>query len=96
MREVYDIEVPEFPIKNEPLVCEEIDESTYVYINENDGATMTLNATASVVFDMCNGKNTDKQMADLIADTMGIEHNIILKDVQDILQELAGFGFIHD
>jgi len=95
MSEGYEIVVPELPIKMSALVCEEIDESTYVYINENDGATMTLNATASAVFDMCDGKTSDKDMAAMISETLDVGYDDALRDVRDVLKELSGFGFVH-
>ena len=95
MSEAYEIVVPEFPKAIEGLVCEEIEgEDTFFYIHEEKGTTITLNAVASAIFDMCDGKTSAEAMAKVIYETLDVDQVETLRDVKDILQELTGFGFI--
>ncbi len=95
MSEAYEIVVPMLPKKIEGLVCEEIEgENTFFYIHEDKGITITLNTVASAIFDMCDGKTTVKHMANIISDTLDVEQEEALRDTENILQELTGFGFI--
>ncbi len=95
MGETLEIEVPEYPKKIDGLVCEEIEgENTYFYIHEDKGTTVTLNITASAIFDMCDGTRTAADMAREISQTLDVGYEEALRDVQDILEELTGFGFI--
>ena len=94
MSDTFEIVVPEKPVKIDNLVCEEIEEmGSYVYINEQDGTTITLNPTASAVFDMCDGEHRAEDMAQTFVDTLEVDYDNVLRDVQDILEELSGFGF---
>jgi len=95
MGETFEIIVPEYPKKIGGLVCEEIEgENTYFYIHEENGTTITLNIIASAIFDMCDGTLTAKDMAKEISQTLDVSYEDALRDVNDILQELTGFGFI--
>jgi len=95
--ETYEIVVPNQPKRIDKLVCEELEEQNqYVYINEDDGTTMTLNATASAIFDMCDGTQTAEDMAAVISDTLAVAQADALRDVRDIFAELAGFGFFQN
>jgi len=97
MSEAFEIIVPEFPKRVDRLVCEELEEmGSYVYIHEDNGTTVTLNPTASAVFDMCDGEHRAEDMAALIAETLGVEHAVALRDVNDVLAELSGFGFFQN
>jgi len=94
MNEAFEITVPNMPKRVEKLICEELEEQgAYVYIHEDDGTTITLNPTASAVFDMCDGKTTAEDMAKLLSETLAVDYKNTLRDVQDILAELSGFGF---
>jgi len=94
MNEAFEIIVPKFPERIERLVCEELeDEGAYVYIHEDDGTTMTLNAVASAVFDMCDGATSVEDMAKMLSETLTVDYEIALRDVGNILEELSGFGF---
>jgi len=95
MSETYEIIVPEYPTKIDGLVCEEIvGENTYFYIHEDQGITITLNAIASAIFDMCDGDTTAEAMATVVTETLDVNYNDAFRDVRDILQELTGYGFI--
>ncbi len=94
MSETFEIIVPEKPKRIDHLVCEELeDQGAYVYIHEEDGTTLTLNPTASAVFDMCDGETTADAMAAMISDTLDVPCENALRDVKEILAELSGFGF---
>ena len=95
MSEPYEIIVPVLPQKIDGLVCEEIEgENTFFYIHEEKGITITLNAVASAIFDMCDGQTSAEDMAHVISETLDVSQDEVLRDVKDILQELTGFGFI--
>jgi len=95
MSETFEIIVPECPMQINGLVCEEIEgENTYFYIHEEQGITITLNAIASAIFDMCDGETTAEQMTEVVTDALDVKYNDALRDVRDILQELTGYGFI--
>ncbi|WP_038248984.1 PqqD family protein [Ghiorsea bivora] len=94
MNEAFEITVPNMPKRIDKLICEELEEQgAYVYIHEDDGTTITLNPTASAVFDMCDGQTTAEDMAKLLSETLGVDYTNTLRDVHDILTELSGFGF---
>lgn len=94
MTEAFEIIVPKFPERIEKLVCEELEnEGAYVYIHEDDGTTMTLNAVASAVFDMCDGATSAEDMAKVLSETLTVDYDVALRDVANILEELSGFGF---
>ena len=94
MNDTFEIVVPNQPKRVDKLICEELEEQgAYVYIHEDDGTTITLNPTASAVFDMCDGQTTAEDMAKLLSETLGVDYNDALRDVRDILAELSGFGF---
>jgi len=94
MSETFEIIVPEKPKRIDKLICEELeDQGAYVYIHEEDGTTLTLNPTASAVFDMCDGETTAKMMATMISDTLDVPYEHAMRDVKAILEELSGFGF---
>jgi len=95
MSESYEIVVPSMPKKIDGLVCEEIvGENTYFYIHEEKGTTVTLNATASAIFDMCDGQTTVETMAKVISDTLDVNVDEACRDTRMVLEELTGFGFI--
>jgi len=90
----FEIMVPDMPRRIDKLVCEELEEQgAYVYIHEDSGATVTLNPTASAVFDMCDGHTTAEDMAKMISETLDVAYDDTLRDVKEILAELSGFGF---
>ena len=94
MNEAFEIVVPNMPKRVEKLICEELEEQgAYVYIHEDDGTTITLNPTASAVFDMCDGQTTAEDMAKILSETLGVDYTNTLRDVREILTELSGFGF---
>lgn len=95
MSEPYEIVVPSMPKKIDGLVCEEIEgENTYFYIHEKKGTTVTLNATASAIFDMCDGQTTVESMAKVISETLDVSFDEACRDTRMVLEELTGFGFI--
>ncbi|MDQ6980590.1 MAG: PqqD family protein [Ghiorsea sp.] len=94
MNEAFEIIVPHMPKRVEKLICEELEEQgAYVYIHEDDGTTITLNPTASAVFDMCDGQTTAEDMAKILSETLDVDYTNTLRDVREILTELSGFGF---
>ncbi len=95
--DAFEISVPSMPKRIDKLVCEELEEQgAYVYIHEDDGTTITLNPTASAVFDMCDGKTTAEDMARILSDTLAVDFDTALRDVRAILEELSGFGFFEN
>ncbi len=97
MRETFGMSVPLCPKKIESLVCEELEEQgAYIYINKSDETTVTLNPTASAVYDMCDGQTTAGEMAQVLSDTLGAPYDTVLRDIEDVLLELYGFGFFEE
>ncbi|MDQ7003459.1 MAG: PqqD family protein [Ghiorsea sp.] len=95
MSDLYEIIVPDLPQQIQGLVCEEIEgENTYFYIHQEQGTTITLNATASAIFDMCDGQTTIEAIAQVIADTLDVNFDEASRDTHMVLEELTGFGFI--
>ena len=95
MSETYEITVPALPKQIEGLVCEEVvGENMYFYIHEENGTTVTLNATASAIFDMCDGQTTIEDMAKVLVETLDVDADDALRDTRLILEELTGFDFI--
>ncbi len=95
MSESYEIVVPVLPKQVKGLVCEEIvGENTYFYIHEKSGTTVTLNATASAILDMCDGQTSIEDMAKVLVETLDVGFDDALRDTRLILEELTGFGFI--
>ena len=97
MHEINGMSAPLHPKKIENLVCEELEEQgAYIYINKDDETTITLNPTGSAVYDMCNGQTTAEEMARVLADTLAAPYEVALRDVENVLLELYGFGFFEE
>jgi hypothetical protein len=54
-----------------------------------------LNATAAVVFQLCDGTGTVKELAEDIAETVGLQQDQVLPQVRVVVQHLMHTGLLH-
>ena len=88
-------EIPEKPIKKDGLIAEEIeDEMEVIYVDSESGSSYALNTTASVVLDLCDGNKTQQDIAQVIAETVGLDVENVSKDVGSTLEEFMVLGLI--
>ena len=73
------------------VVSKEI-ESKKVLLNLDNGNYYTLNATASFIFDQCDGKTTLEQIAAALAGRFDIPLEEARKDVIDLIEDLEREG----
>jgi hypothetical protein len=89
-------QIPETPLKKDSLIAEEIDgESEVIYVDADTGSSYSLNVTAAVVLDLCNGERAQQDIVDVITGTVDSSEAIVAKDVQSTLEEFMVLGLIH-
>lgn len=69
-------------------------ENDFILYDELKDEIFLLNESAKIVFDMCDGNFTFKEIVDIISDTLKIDKKIILKDVKNILNEFIKKGIV--
>ncbi len=82
------------PIKKEGLELSEVKDGFIVYDPENERVHY-LNATASVIFELCDGKHGEKEIAAFVATTFGLSEPP-LADVRQTLEQLTSEGVLLD
>ncbi len=69
-------------------------EDDFILYNELNDEIFLLNKSSKIVFDMCDGNFTFKEIVDIISDSLKIPKEIISKDVKNILNEFLKKGII--
>lgn len=87
---------PEYPEKVEGLLSEELDGlDEVVYVHPEDGASFSLNPTASAILDLCNGRRSHHDLADILHETAKADLTQARSDMEAILDEFAEYGLIY-
>lgn len=82
-------------LKRDDLVCEELEGMDEVaYLDPDDGSSFALNTTASAILELCDGKRTAGNIADIICAALPAERQQVLNEVHKTLEELAAYGLI--
>lgn len=81
--------------KNDGLILEEID-GAYLLMSESDevGKGVYISNTAVDIFNLCDGKNTLKDIVEAIMNEYQVDFDTCLKDVENCLESLATEGII--
>jgi hypothetical protein len=83
----------DFKPKRKNFKIEELEDDFILY-DEFKDEIFLLNKSAKIVFDMCDGNFTFKEIVDIISDNLKTPKEIILKDVKKILNEFIKKGII--
>jgi hypothetical protein len=83
----------DFKPKRKNFKIEELGDDFILY-DEFKDEIFLLNKSAKIVFDMCDGNFTFKEIVDIISDNLKTPKEIILKDVKKILNEFIKKGII--
>lgn len=75
------------PSPDPGFVLEELDEELLLFHPQNN-RILELNATAALVWQLCDGSRTVAQISKLLADAYPQDAGTIAQDVQRILEEL--------
>ena len=82
------------PLPDPGFVLEELDQELLLF-HPQDGRLLELNATAALVWQLCDGVRTVAVISGLIADAYPQDAASIAQDVPDILVELNKLGAVH-
>mgnify|MGYP001857183499 FL=1 len=76
--------------KNDDLIIEEVDGS-YLLMSESDttGKGVYLSNTAVDIFNLCDGKNTVKDLVEAIMNGYEVDFDTCLQDVENCLNTLV-------
>ncbi|MDQ6954995.1 MAG: PqqD family protein [Mariprofundaceae bacterium] len=89
--------LPEYPIKRDSLVFEDLDDSQEVLvIDDADGSSLSLNLIATSILECCDGKHNIHDMTMQICDVLEADQDIVEKDITCILEEFAAFGLLQE
>lgn len=90
--------LPDYPIRRQSLVFEELKGSQEVIVTDNvDGSSLSLNLIATSILECCDGQHSQNDMLHMICDTLAdAEPNIVRQDISDILEEFSIFGLLQN
>jgi len=66
-----------------------------VYVRADGDLACSLNLTASVVLDLCDGSHSQEDIVEILCDSLPASREQVRKDVAALLEKLAEFGLIH-
>jgi len=88
--------LPERPEKVEGLLSEELEGlDEVVYVQPEDGASFSLNPTASAILDLCNGQRSHDDLSAILHETVNADINQASADIESILAEFVEYGLIY-
>lgn len=81
--------------RNEGLILEEVD-GAYLLMNDSDtvGRGVYISNTAVDIFNLCDGKNTQKDLIETIMNEYEVDYETCSKDVENCLESLVSEGII--
>jgi len=89
--------LPEYPIKRDTLVFEELEDTQEVMVTDNaDGSSLSLNLIATSVLELCDGEHQVDDMARVICEVLDADLALVRKDVRAILEEFWAFGLLQE
>lgn len=81
------------PKRRENLVVEEMDDE--LLVADFTGSKLhTLNATAAVIWELCDGERTDRQIAEELAGYCGVPVSDVHGDVKETLAQFRDKGLL--
>jgi hypothetical protein len=80
------------PLRADGLEAHEVDDGLVVY-HESTDRVHYLNQTAAVVFELCTGDHTEREIEDLVADAWGLS-DPPHAEVQACLEQLRAEGVV--
>ena len=69
-------------------------EDEKVILNRDGEHIHQLNLTASFVWDRCDGSHEVAQIADELAEAFGVDSELTLKDVSDVVLQFSQLGLL--
>jgi len=83
-----EIKLDDKPIRNESCHMEELDDEVLLY-NPANNKTLYINKSASVIWQLCNGEQTVKEIIKMIQDAYPSDEDDLRQDILDTLKNLA-------
>ena len=65
-----------------------------VVISPKEGDVRVLNIVGSVIWEMCDGKNTVTDLVDRVMQKFDVKKSVALADVEEFMQELVKEGML--
>ncbi len=91
------IPLPEYPLRRDTLVFEDLNDTQEVMVTDNaDGSSLSLNFIATGILEACDGKHNMQDMVAMICDTLQADETKVQHDVRAILEEFAAFGLLQN
>ncbi len=85
----------EKPKKREDIINEIIEDETVIYDPKNHNVHH-LNPVAGVIWDLCDGRNTAKEIAKEIVDVLEADHSQVEGDVTKTIEEFQSKGLLEE
>lgn len=82
------------PRVRDDLAAAELDGEAVIY-DERSGDLHHLNPTATIIFSMCDGTSTVREMSGEIAGAFGVPADEVERQVRALLKELRGAGLLN-
>ena len=96
MSKPLDFEVPEYPIRQENIICEELEGmDEVIFVDSETGNNYAMNRMAGIILDLCDGKHNSNDMAHVIHEALQGDLQRIHTDTEAVLCEFSGYGLIH-
>ncbi len=96
MSDILDVTVPDYPIRRENIIAEELEGmDEVIFIDPETGDNYAMNNMAAVILELCDGKHSAEDMSRIIQETLAGDFERIHKDVQAMLAEFSAFNLIH-
>ncbi|GMT41556.1 MAG: hypothetical protein IEMM0001_2291 [bacterium] len=83
-----EIKLDDKPIRNESCHMEELDDEVLLY-NPANNKTLYINKSASVIWQLCNGEQTVKEIIKMIQDAYPSNEDGLQQDILETLKNLA-------
>lgn len=81
--------------KREDLIVKEMGEEIVLYDQEAN-QVHSLNATASLIFNLCDGENSTEEIVEEMRSRFDIDEKTVLRDVERVLSELKKKGLLKE
>lgn len=85
--------MPDKPKANPDLEVRTVEDEK-VILNRDGEHIHQLNLTASFVWDRCDGSHDVTQIADELAEAFGVDSDLTLKDVSDVVLQFSQLGLL--
>jgi len=82
------------PKGREDLLKRDLEDGCVLY-DEKTSQVYTLNTTAALIWEYCDGKTTIKEIADEIADVCSCSREDMIKDIQKTITDFDEKSLLH-